>query len=127
VGARRVLNGWPSTISGQTGDWKAGTLTEPLGYSFLSGRLAYSPDNTDDTIGHMPGSTPSDYRMSVSAGPITLAPGDSTLAVALADPAPGTFTSGTIISSGDPKTNDRPIMRVADLLRQRLIAAEALR
>ncbi len=130
AGARRVLNGWPSTISGIQGDWKAGTITETLGYSMLSGRLAYTPDHIDDTIGHLPNSNPSDYRVSVSVGPITLAPGDSTfltVAIALADPAAGTFTPGTIVPSGDPKVIDRAIMKVAATLRQRLIAAEALR
>jgi hypothetical protein len=128
--ARRVLNGWPSTVAGVTGDWKAGLVTERLGHSMLSGRLAFAPDHADDTIGHMPGSNPADYRISVSAGPVTLAPGDSTfltVAIALADPAAGTFTSGTIVTSGDPKTVDRTIMKVAATLRQRLLAAEALR
>jgi hypothetical protein len=128
--ARRVLNGWPSTVAGVSGDWKAGLANEPLGHSLLSGRLAFAPDHTDDTIGHMPGSNPADYRISVSAGPLTLPPGDSTfltVAIALADPVQGTFTSGTIVNSGDPKTVDRTIMRVAAALRQKLQAADAVR
>jgi hypothetical protein len=125
-----VLNGWPSTIAGVQGDWKAGQITETLGYSLMSGRLAYAPDHIDDTIGHLPNSSPADYRISVSAGPITLAPGDSTfltVAIALAEPVAGTFTSGTLVPSGDPKVPDRTIMKVAATLRQRLVAAEALR
>ncbi|HSL70136.1 MAG TPA: hypothetical protein VK864_07820, partial [Longimicrobiales bacterium] len=130
AGARMVLNGWPSTIGPVSGDWRAGFQSEPIGHAMLSGQIAHNPDHPNNTIGHLPGVQAADYRISVSAGPITLAPGDSTfltVAVALADPAPGTFTSGTVVSSGDPTAVGRAIMLVAEPLRQRLQAAEALR
>jgi hypothetical protein len=129
--ARRVLNGWPSVVSGGLpGDWSAGTPTESNGHTILSGANAYAPDHTSNTIGHLPGLNANDQRIAVSAGPITLAAGDSVVirvALAFADPVAGTFTSGSIVDSGDPQVNTRPIIRIAESLRTKLQAAENIR
>ena len=64
-----------------------------------------------------------------TVGPLRLAPGDSArivLAVALAPPAPGTFTSGTNIPPGNPDDTGRQMYRVVALLRERLAEAETL-
>jgi hypothetical protein len=93
----------------------------------LSGIRPYAPDHPDLGIGFLP-SVPSDMRMTVSAGPVTLPPGDSvtiTVAVAVAEPVPGTFTSGAgFLEPGEPHDQTRPIYAVAAGLRERLLAAE---
>jgi hypothetical protein len=131
AGTRRILNGWPNILGGNPiGDWGAGRGSEGAGYIILSGTRSYTPDHPEDIIGHLAGIIPNDYRLAVSAGPITLAPNDSasiTVAIALAEPVAGTFTSGTAIDSGEPRTRDRPIMRVAAALLERLRAAEGIR
>ncbi|MGH7468972.1 MAG: hypothetical protein ACRENP_13540 [Longimicrobiales bacterium] len=129
--ARRVLNGWPRLVAGGlNGDWSAGTPTEPNGYTILSGANAYAPDHASNTIGHLPGLNVHDHRMAVSAGPITLSAGDSVVirvAIAFAEPAAGTFTSGTAVDSGNPQVATRTIMRIAEPLRARLRAADNIR
>lgn len=130
AGTRRILNGWPRQVAAGAGDWAAGTATESNGWIILSGTNAYSPDHPDNTIGHLPGNTANDHRIAVSAGPLTLAPGDSVVirvALAFAAPATGTFTSGTAVDSGDPTASTRTIMQIAAPLRARLRAAEAVR
>jgi hypothetical protein len=70
-----------------------------------------------------------DLRMMVTAGPVTLAPGDSaavTVAVVLAQPAPGTFTSGTVLDPGNPTDDTRALVATAAPLRARAQAAAAL-
>jgi hypothetical protein len=67
--------------------------------------------------------------MAVSAGPLTLEPGDEALiviAIALAPPNAGTFSSGTVMSPGDPLDTGRPLYAAAANLRGRMIAAETL-
>lgn len=113
VGKAKVLNAWP-----RVNDWGAGDLSERTGWSILSGRKSIAPDAAGQLIGHVP-TLPSDYRMSVSAGPVSLAAGDAVsivLAVIIAPPVPGTFTSGTQVPPGDPNATDRPIMRIAAAL-----------
>jgi len=131
IGAKRVLNGWSKAGAGAAaGDWAAGTASEAAGYEILNGTLAQGPNHPSDRIGHIAGATPGDYRLAVSAGPVDLAPGDSatiTVAVALADPVPGTFATGTVVDSGEPTHADRPIMRAAAALLDKLRAAAALR
>jgi hypothetical protein len=131
AGARRVLNGWPRLLAGNlTGDWSAGTATEANGFTILSGANAYSPDHADNTIGYLPGLVASDQRIAVSAGPFRLAAGDSVeirVAIAFAEPAAGTFTSGTVVDSGDPLEGTRTIMQIAATVRERLRAAENIR
>ena len=124
TGARRILNGWPRVVGGGlAGDWSAGTASEQNGWLILSGTNSYAPDHSLNTIGHLPASATNDHRIAVSAGPLTLAPGDSAvirIAIAFAEPAAGTFTSGTVVDSGDPAATNRAIMLVAAPLRAKL-------
>lgn len=130
AGTRRILNGWPSIVNGGFTDYWAGTSGEANGYELLAGRLAHAPNHSSETMGHLPGSTAADYRIAVSAGPVDLAPGDSaaiTVAVAIAEPASGTFTTGTVVESGEPTVADRAITRIAAALLDKLRAAASLR
>ncbi|MEX0891491.1 MAG: hypothetical protein WEB88_04915 [Gemmatimonadota bacterium] len=123
VGARVVLNGYPRVAE----DWGAGRSNERVGWYMLSGNRPFAPDHPDLGIGFLP-SVPSDMRITVSAGPFTMRPGDSlsiTVAVALAEPVPDTFTSGEgYLEPGEPHDRTRPIYAVAAGLRERLRAAE---
>jgi hypothetical protein len=68
-------------------------------------------------------------RVSVTAGPLTLAPGEQAeivLAVAFARPASGTYQSGTLVAPGDPFDTNRALYSIAALLRERMVAAQAL-
>lgn len=126
-GTRIVLNGYANQ-QGVSLDWHAGDLSEPTGWGMLSGTIVYSPVSSDPRIGHLP-PLPGDARIMVSAGPLTLAPGDSaaiTLAVVVAPPVPTTFTSGQAVDPGDPLNPARQIHRVAGTLFQQAQAAEAL-
>lgn len=123
-GASVVLNGWTSQGVG-TLDWGAGQTSESIGWSMLSGTRPFAPDHPSLRIGHLPPS-PGDVRISVSAGPLRLVPGDSvaiSIAVMLAEPEPGGFTSGTRLDPGDPLDRTRALYSVATLLFERAIAA----
>lgn len=125
-GANVVLNGWPRRVPG--GDWMAGTANEGTGWGMMSGRRVYEPAHADLRIGYLP-PAPADLRIMVSAGPLTLAPGESvaiTVAVVVAAPQAGTFTSGTRIDPGDPFDQSRPLHAIAQRLFARARAAEAL-
>lgn len=128
AGTNVVLNGWASQKS-YSNDWKAGTPSEPIGWLLLSGTAAFTPDHNGSKIGHLPPQS-GDMRVTVSAGPLTLAPGDSasiTVAVLLAEPVEGTFESGEVQDPGSPLDTGRPLYDIAALLRERAAAAEALR
>ena len=129
-GTSPLLTAWP-----RPADWYSGVIgpvDEEDGWWWLAGRQheisgAY-PDHPDGRIGFAPTSA-NDYRIAVSAGPLTLAPGDSarlTVAVVIAEPRAGTFTPGQPMSPGDPLDTSRAIYRVAEALRQRAIAAADL-
>ena len=121
--AQIVLNGWMR--QNFEGDWSAGFSSEPVGWQILSGIAPYSPDHPHPRIGHMPVVT-ADARIAVTAGPLTLAPGDSAviaLAVLLAEPVDGTFEPGQIADPGDPLDPDRPMASVAANLFARLLLA----
>jgi hypothetical protein len=127
-GARVVLNAWTHGAAGMPGDWRAGFASERAGWGMLSGLQAYAPQHADSRIGHLP-PAPGDVRISVSAGPLQLRPGDSAeiiVAIVLAAPVPGTFTSGTPLEPGDPRSPDRQIARVAADLFERAATADAL-
>jgi hypothetical protein len=128
-GARIVLNGYGSQgSSGSSSDWHAATGDESIGWSIMSGTAAYVPDDPDPNIG-MVVPAEADVRMLVSAGPYTLRPSDEIsiiVAVALAKPVAGTFTPSTFVAPGDPHDVNRPIMKIAAALRQKLIDAEEL-
>ena len=118
-------------------DWDnlAGTGDDDYGYGYraLSAQLTATDPVQDctgpgDDIGHC-SDDPGDYRLALTAGPLTLAPGDSavyTLALVFAEPVPGTFTSGTAIEPGLPTTAGRAIEAVADSLVARARRAAAL-
>lgn len=113
AGARVVLNGWNSL--GSTSDWYAGQVSEKTGWLMLSGVRPYQPDHPFLSIGHLP-TQPGDVRLSVSAGPLRLEPGDSaavTVAVILAEPVPDTYTTGVAIEPGDPTDATRQLYAVA--------------
>ncbi len=121
-----ILNGWGRA---RFGDWFAGTPSEPDGWGMMSRRRTYPPFHlTHPRIGHMP-PDPSDMRVMVSAGPLTLAPGDSaaiTVAIVLAQPAEGTFVSGTAVAPGNPIDVNRALYRIASGLFERARAAESV-
>lgn len=110
AGTAKVLNAWP-----RNNDWGAGNPTERAGWPILSGRKSVLPDAPGQLIGHVP-TSPTDYRMSVTAGPISLAAGASasiTVAVIVAPPAAGSYVSGQAVAPGDPNVADRTIARIA--------------
>lgn len=113
------LNGWPAEHNGASVDWAAGTTTESVGWSWLSATQSTLENHPDERVGYAPAES-DDYRMSVSVGELRLAPGDSaalTIALLLAPPTDGTFTSGTVLDPGDPTDTGRPLYDVvADLL-----------
>lgn len=123
-----ILNGWPRAVGQQSVDWVAGTASEPAGLAWLSGSQTVLPNHDHPRIGFAAPS-PGDMRVSVSAGPLTLAPGDSaaiTIAVVLAPPVEGTYASGTVLEPGDPTDAGRGLLHIAELLLERARAAEAL-
>jgi hypothetical protein len=66
-------------------------------------------------VGHVP-NTPNDFRISVSAGPVTLAPGEvktMTVAIIIAPPVQGTYTPGVRVDPGSPATANRQITQIA--------------
>src|SRR5690606_5513091 len=108
-------------------DWSAGRPGEQAGYGVLSGTREFGPEHPHPQIGHMP-AVPGDLRMSVAAGPLTLAPGDDAqivVAVAIAAPA-APFTSGEVLAPGDPLDSGRALNSVAANLYARMLAAEGI-
>lgn len=133
AGATVRMNAWPRDL-----DWKAGALRalqsggplfdpEATGYPWVSASGARDTI-ADPAIGVQP-TVPNDYRIVVSAGPLSLAPGQSAsvaILIALAEPTPGTFTSGMVTPPGDPTDEARPLFAVAQALRDAFLQAEAL-
>ena len=118
-----VLNTWEALR-----DWSAATTSQATGYGMLSGTTVFAPDHPGTQVGYLPEAA-GDLRIVASAGPLELAPGDSAsivLAIAVAAPQTGTFTPGVATAPGNPDDTGRPLHAVAALLRERLIAAEAL-
>lgn len=112
----RVLNAWPGGS-----DWRAGELSEKAGWGVLSGTKSMPPDQQGQQIGHVP-TAPNDFRMSVTAGPITLAPGASasiTVAVIMALPVQGTYVAGQSVNPDNPTTTGRQIEQIAAALLDR--------
>ncbi|MBR9990300.1 MAG: PEGA domain-containing protein [Gemmatimonadetes bacterium] len=123
AGTNVMLNSWSSGF-----DWNAGRSGEHAGFGMLSGSSVFAPAHAHTKIGHLPPAI-GDIRMSVTAGPITLEPGAEVrivIAVAVAPPVAGTFTSGVTVSPGDPLDTSRQLYNVAGILRARMTAAEAL-
>lgn len=124
AGTTVSLNGWMS--QGVTSrDWTAGQITEPIGWKVLSGTQSFAPDHDSFRIGHLPQSK-GDARITVAAGPLRLAPGDSasvSIAIVLAEPVPGTFASGQEVEPGEPLDPGRQLRAVAANLIERAIAA----
>jgi hypothetical protein len=115
AGTTTILNGWLSAGVLGAQDWLSGTATERNGWGMLSGMRSFNPDHPDPRIGHVPPPN-GDVRISVSAGPVRLAPGDSasvTIALILAAPVPDTFTSGNILDPGEPTDQTRALRDVA--------------
>ncbi|HEX6694567.1 MAG TPA: hypothetical protein VF035_07730 [Longimicrobiales bacterium] len=131
-GARVILNAYntcpPQVSCSSFGDWHAEEADEVRGWGVLSGLSPYQPDDPSQDIGMLvPG--PSDVRIIVSAGPYALRPAEEisiVVAIAVARPTAGTFTSGTVVQPGSPQDSNRPIMHIAADLRAKLVAAEAL-
>jgi hypothetical protein len=127
------MNAWPRVL-----DWKANALralevgglgfaAEPTGFAWVtaSGTRDTHPDAA---IGIQPTAI-DDYRIVVAAGPLSLAPGESAsvaVLLAIAEPTPGTFVSGTVVAPGDPADTGRPLFAIAADLRDAFVAAEAL-
>lgn len=128
LGTNVMLNGWARQTNAST-DWVAGTVNEGVGWGMMSGRRVYAPSHTLPSVGHLPPQS-GDMRMLVSAGPLTLAPGDTaaiSVAIVIASPVEGTFTANTNLEPGDPTDENRPLFRIAAALFERALAAEALR
>jgi hypothetical protein len=122
-----VMNGWARQV-GVGGDWFAGMANEGTGWGMMSGRRVYAPDHAHARIGHLPTGA-GDMRIVVSAGPVDLAPGDSTaitVAIMVATPAEGTFVSGSPADPGNPLDPTRALYRIAEPLFDRARAAEAV-
>jgi hypothetical protein len=127
-GTRIVLNSWLHGGLGGTTDWRAGFISERVGWRVLSGLGSHPPSHASLMIGHLP-AAPGDVRISVSAGPIRLRPGQEVeivVAIILAAPQPGSFTAGVRVEPGDPARTDRSLFPIAQTLRERAAAAEAL-
>ncbi|MGH7504620.1 MAG: hypothetical protein ACRELX_03175 [Longimicrobiales bacterium] len=127
AGTNVVLNGWVSQLGGVSGDWRAGQ-SEGLGWLNLSGTRPFQPEHEDPEIGHLPPQS-GDMRLSVSAGPLRLAPGDSaaiTIAIFLAEPASGAYTPGVVHDPGNPTDRSRQLYAIAANLRARALAADAV-
>lgn len=132
AGTEVRLNAWPRDL-----DWQADGLRalvsapaqpERTGWGWLSATQTVLPNHAHPRIGYTPGAA-SDYRVSVAAGPLTLAPGEAstiTVAIVLAEPAPGTFTPGVALPPGDPTDTTRPLHAVAAGLRAQAQAAEGV-
>lgn len=121
VAGIKALNAWPQTFGVGSGDWRAGTTSERAGFSMLSGLRSLTPDHPGQQIGYVP-TQPQDFRMSVGTGPVRLAPGESvsvTVAILLAAPVAGEFTSGQVVAPGSPTDDARQIRRIAGTLIQR--------
>ena len=106
----RILNAWPSSSDPHSGD-----ASERFGWGYLSGHRSQAPDYPGAQIGMTP-NVPGDYRMSVSAGPVSLAPGESTsivVAIIVADPVVNTFQPGNLVFPGDPLDTTRTIRKIA--------------
>ena len=115
AGTNVVLNGWPSVFANTNGDWSAGSVNEPAGFGILSGTRSFLPDFEGTKIGFTP-TVPGDYRMSVSAGPVTLAPGQEasiTVALIVASPDSKQYTSGQRMAPGSPSDDERQIRKIA--------------
>lgn len=126
VGGNIILNGW--TSQGAGADWAAGTTTEKFGWYMLSGLRVYEPDHPFRKIGHLQ-QTPGDIRMSVSAGPFRLVPGDTlalSVAIMLAEPVADMFTSGTQLDPGEPLDATRQLNSVAALLFEKADQTQSL-
>lgn len=122
AGTSVMLNSWYNDF-----DWSAGRPGEQAGYGVLSGTREFGPEHPHPQIGHLP-AVPGDLRMSVTAGPLTLAPGDEAqivIAVAIASPA-DPFTTGEPLDPGDPLDDTRAINQVAANLYARILAAESI-
>lgn len=130
---RRPFSLWTSDT-----DWDdpapAGGGPEPgFGYRVLTAQLSPTDPLADctgpgDDIGHCSDAI-ADYRLSLTAGPLTLAPGDTAVfaaALVYAEPAPGQFTPGSPIFPGDPTTSRPALEAVADSLLTRARRAVAL-
>ena len=115
--ANVALSAWPSTS-----DWLV--ADQPAGRAIITaGGQAGNP------VYIAPPTAPGDFRISVAAGPVSFAPGDSAaivVAIVVAPPAAGTYTPGTLLRPGDPADASRQFEAVAAPLVQRARAAEAL-
>jgi hypothetical protein len=128
AGSTVALNGWPSTA-----DWMAGRpldngLQEGHGWFVINATQEFLPNHADPRIGYF-SDAGADMRMVASAGPLTLAPGDTavlTVAIVLAPPQPGSYTPGIVTAAGDPADAGRKILQVAAPLLARAQAAESL-
>jgi hypothetical protein len=124
AGSAVRLNAWVRATTAGALDWSAGSLSEPAGWRWLSATQTTLGNHPDARVGFAPETADlaADYRMLVSAGPIRLAPGETAeilVAVLLAEPVAGTYTSGTRVAPGDPLDMDRPIRQVAATLIER--------
>lgn len=118
----KAMNVWP-----KENDWIAGQSSERSGWSTLAATRAPTLSSTTQRIGAAP-QVANDYRMAVAAGPLTLAPGAAasiTVAVIVAPPVTGTYTSGQNVTPGNPAVAGRAIERVAAALLEKARAIVA--
>jgi hypothetical protein len=109
------------TLWRHSDDWDDGDRHD-FAWRVLAGRLAPGDpiqDHPSPVIGYQ-GSEPDDYRLTEAFGPLRLAPGETmtyAVAIIIAEPVPGTFTSGIRVSPGDPTDSNRQILDIAANLR----------
>jgi hypothetical protein len=104
------LNAWPKSR-----DFVSGS-SDADGRVLIMAEQGDPPNHTHPSIGFAPDDEADDYILSVSTGPVTLAPGASLtarFAVLLARPAAGTFESGMLLPAGDPVDAGRPLAATA--------------
>ena len=113
---RRTFTAWRAAD-----DWDDGDKHD-FAWRIFAGRLAGGDpisDHPSAEIGFHP-NQPNDFRITIAHGPVDLAPGESTtmtVALILANPVQGTFTSGERVPTGDPLSSNRQILQVAENLR----------
>lgn len=111
--SRVALSAWPFTV-----DWRAGSGSTG-GYGIVTGSPTGLEDHPDPRIGFAPDSLQSNYLMSVAGGPVTLEPGEQAsalVAVLIAPPVNGAFSTGAELPAGDPADAERDAAAVAQHL-----------
>ena len=104
------LNAWP-----RARDFVAG-VSDEAGRALLTATQTEPANHPDGRIGFAPDDEAADYILSVSVGPVELAPGESEsvhFAVIIAAPVDGTYTSSVLVPAGNPLDANRALAQTA--------------